>query len=330
MDNHQKMKDSLYGYLFVHFIGENKDGEQIYFALSIDGMHWQDLNLQQPILRSNVGEMGVRDPYLLRSVNGTHFYLIATDLSIYHRGGWKHAEATVTGSRSLVIWESSDLVNWSEPRLEEVAPKHAGCAWAPEAIYDEESNDYLIFWASSRNSRDGSGRGLHIYCSKTRDFRSFTPAETYITRGETHTIIDTTIIKVGNKYYRASGDGHITIETSDRLMGEWELLSTLETLGLGITGSDVEGPQFFKFNGEDKWGLLVDQYATSGGYLPIFTTDIGDQTGTCWRKPQQGEYSFGNLKKRHGSILPITKTEYDAIKDKWGMNHDDFQMKVIP
>ncbi len=31
-------------YLFAHFIGEQKDGEQIYFAVSQDGRHWKDLN----------------------------------------------------------------------------------------------------------------------------------------------------------------------------------------------------------------------------------------------------------------------------------------------
>ncbi|SFF44499.1 Transposase, partial [Paenibacillus algorifonticola] len=128
--------------------------------------------------------------------------LMATDLSIYHRGGWQESQATVTGSHSIIIWESSDLVNWSEPRMVEVAPKEAGCAWA---------------------------------------------------------IIDTTIIKAGGMYYRASGDGQITIESSERLMGEWKVISTLESLGLELTGKNVEGPEFFKFNGEEKWGLLVDQ-----------------------------------------------------------------------
>ncbi|MBB3113122.1 sucrose-6-phosphate hydrolase SacC (GH32 family) [Paenibacillus phyllosphaerae] len=309
--------DTLFGYLFIHFIGEQEDGEQIYFALSQDGLHWHDLNNQQPVLRSNVGERGVRDPYLLRSADGSRFYLLATDLSIYHRGGdW--SQTTITGSRSLVIWESSDLVNWSEPRTVEVAPIETGCAWAPEAIYDEAEEDYLVFWASGREAAEGEGRGMHIYCSKTRDFRTFTPAVQYITRGEQRTIIDTTIMKAGGKYYRASGDGQITIEASDRLMGDWEVISTLESIGLKLTGRDVEGPEFFKFNGEDQWGLLVDQYATKDGYLPIVTTDIGDTTGSSWKKLAPDTYSFGSLKKRHGSILPITKQEYVAILDQWG------------
>ncbi|MNM09810.1 Glycosyl hydrolases family 43 [compost metagenome] len=319
MDLPSTSDDSLYGYVFAHFIGEQEDGEQIYFALSRDGLHWTDLNNQKPVLISTVGERGVRDPFLIRSADGSLFYLLATDLSIYHRGGWSNAQATVTGSHSLIIWESADLVNWSEPRMVEVAPKEAGCVWAPEAIYDEEEDDYLVFWASSRDAADGEGRGLHIYASKTRDFRTFSKAELYITRGEHGGIIDTTIIKAEGRYYRASGDGQITIESSDRLMGEWKMISTLESLGFGLTGKDVEGPEFFKFNNDDgKWGLLVDQYAAGKGYLPIVTTDLGDTTGACWRKLEPEEYTFDILKKRHGTILPITKREYEDIWEKWG------------
>lgn len=312
----QENDDSLFGYLFVHFIGEQKDGEQIYFALSQDGLHWHDLNRKQPVLHSTVGDQGVRDPYLFRSADGNRFYMLATDLSIYRRDGWK--DTTVSGSRSIIIWESSDLLNWSEPRAVEVAPNGAGCAWAPEAIYDEEEGNYLVYWASEMESKQGDGRGMHIYCSKTCDFLTFSTAERFITRGENSCIIDTTIIKAGGKYYRASGDGQITIESSERLTGEWIILSTLESLGLELTGKDVEGPEFFKFNGAEEWGLLVDQYATGKGYLPLVTTDISDTTGSSWRKPAADEYSFGSLKKRHGSILPITKTEYEAIMSKWG------------
>ncbi|WP_156950983.1 glycoside hydrolase family 43 protein [Saccharibacillus sacchari] len=311
--------EELYGYLFIHFIGENEArGEQIYFALSKDGMYWKDLNRQQPVLTSSVGERGVRDPYLLRSADGERFYLLATDLSIYGRGGWSSAEATLTGSRSLVIWESEDLVNWSEPRLVELAPEEAGCAWAPEVIYDEQQGDYLVFWASSRDAQGGGERGLHIYSSRTVDFRTFTPAEIYISRGENASIIDTTMIRVGDRYYRASGDGQITIESGSRPDGEWEKLSTLESMGLKLTGKDAEGPQFFKLNGEEKWVLLVDRYSTHGGYLPIVTTDIGDTTGAAWRIAEAGEYDFGALKKRHGSVLPITQKEYEAVEKCWG------------
>ena len=49
------------GYIFVHFTGEQKDGEQIYFSISRDGLHWKDLNDGKPILYSETGMKGVRD-----------------------------------------------------------------------------------------------------------------------------------------------------------------------------------------------------------------------------------------------------------------------------
>ena len=31
-------------YLFAHFVGDEKNEEQIYFSVSQDGLHWKDLN----------------------------------------------------------------------------------------------------------------------------------------------------------------------------------------------------------------------------------------------------------------------------------------------
>lgn len=76
------------GYLLAHFIGEQPDGEQVYFSYSEDGLHWKDLNGGQPVLRSDLGEKGVRDPFIIRSPLDHHFYIIATDLRIASGKGW--------------------------------------------------------------------------------------------------------------------------------------------------------------------------------------------------------------------------------------------------
>lgn len=129
------------GYLFAHFIGEEKDGEQIYFSLSRDGLHWQDLNQGRPVLRSNVGERGARDPFLLRSPfpekEGEKYYLIATDLRIEAGKGWEAAQ--YEGSRDILVWESLDLVHWTGPFPRTVGVEGAGCVWAPEAFVELES-----------------------------------------------------------------------------------------------------------------------------------------------------------------------------------------------
>lgn len=37
------------GYLFVHFTGEHKDGEQVYFSISKDGLYYKDLKSGAPL-----------------------------------------------------------------------------------------------------------------------------------------------------------------------------------------------------------------------------------------------------------------------------------------
>lgn len=220
------------GFLFVTFKGQqNPLDEQIYFALSKDGRNWTALNNGNPVLVSKLGEKGVRDFYLLRSHDMKKFYLIATDLS------WalnrSVSRATRAGSRSLVIWESTDLTHWSEPRLVAVAPKDAGCAWAPEAVYDEENGDYLVFWASTTK---GDNFAKHrIWAARTKDFRTF--GEPFIYIEKPTPIIDTTIIHDVQSYYRFTKDEQlktITMETSPNLMGPWTEVPnfSLETRGL--------------------------------------------------------------------------------------------------
>ena len=79
-------------YLFVHFIGEGENGEQIYFSVSRDGLHWKDLNNGKPVIVSQVGEKGLRDPFILRNRLDGKFYIIATDLCIHAGKGWRIAQ----------------------------------------------------------------------------------------------------------------------------------------------------------------------------------------------------------------------------------------------
>jgi hypothetical protein len=54
------------GYLFVTFGGQpNALSEQVYFATSRDGRDWTALNNGDPVLVSDIGQKGARDPYLL-------------------------------------------------------------------------------------------------------------------------------------------------------------------------------------------------------------------------------------------------------------------------
>ncbi|HSI82320.1 MAG TPA: glycoside hydrolase family 43 protein, partial [Candidatus Methylacidiphilales bacterium] len=289
-------------YLLVHFTGESPRGEQIYFSVSEDGLDWTDLNNSEPVLVSTLGDKGVRDPAIVRSPDGKKFYLLATDLRIANRKGWGAARAQ--GSTSLVIWESTDLVNWSEPRMVDVASAipEAGCAWAPEAIYDESTGDYFVYW-TTLSPRNGVREG-RIYYARTKDFRTFTPPELYIERNGSGVnagdIIDTQIIEVKgqkHRYYRFSRDTQITLEGADSLTGSWERIGDITHLG--YTGRQVEGPALFQFNQEQKWALLVDKPG-QGGYIPIVITSFSDPRG--YKLLPADAYSFGEGEKRHGGV----------------------------
>lgn len=305
-------------YLFAHFTGEAPTGEQIYFAVSEDGLHWRDLNDSQPVLRSSLGERGVRDPSLIRSPDGSTFYLLATDLRIANGKGWDAAR--FEGSTSLVFWQSSDLVTWSEPWLVDVASgiPGAGCAWAPEAIFDHERDAYFVYWATI-SPRDGV-REARIYGSHTKDFRKFSPPELYIERVgdglDAHDIIDTQIVAAEgarNRYYRVSRDAFITVEAADRLAGPWRRVGDITHLG--YTARQVEGPILYKVNGRPDWALLVDQYAAGKGYLPLLTNNLDDPK--AFRVVPTSDYSLGQSRKRHGGIINITRREYEALLARW-------------
>ena len=238
-------------YLFGHFIGEGTGetrdgvkiatGEQIFFALADvgQGLHFKDMNGStssnlKPVLTSDVGERGVRDPFMCRSPEGDTFYLIATDLSVYTRGGWNNnaGQATKTGSHSIIIWESHDLVNWTHSRQIPVAREDAGMAWAPEMIFCEETGEYYIFFSST--VLDDYEKGVDakilerdcVYFTTTRDFKHFSETKKFISnikypddytnREETdqyainndyRKVIDGSVMKIGDYYYSACKDG---------------------------------------------------------------------------------------------------------------------------
>ncbi|MFI5983711.1 glycoside hydrolase family 43 protein [Streptomyces sp. NPDC051555] len=304
------------GYLMVHFTGEGSTGQQIYLSHSTDGVHWNDLNGGGMVLRSTVGTKGVRDPALVRSPDGSKYWIVATDLCIDCGQSW--GDSIDNGSRNLVVWESTDLVTWSQPWLLNVAGAipDGRNAWAPEAIWDPEANDYVLYWATNV-PRNGVTKH-RIFYARTSDFRTVTTPQVYIERPGAQEIIDTQIIEVPSgvgdyRYVRASGDGQITLEGSDSILGTWTALGNLS--GIGLTGSMVEGPMWMKFNGTDTWGLYLDQYATSGGYMPVVTTDPSHPA--AYQKQAPGSYHMGGTKKRHGWILNLTPTEESRVLARW-------------
>ncbi|MBQ3462778.1 MAG: hypothetical protein IJH36_06645, partial [Clostridia bacterium] len=307
-----KDEEEMGAYLFAHFVGNEStaDMEQIYFSVSQDGSAWQLLNGGKPVIKSTVGTTGVRDPYIMRTEDNK-FVIIATDLSIFElnktQGSNKWGYSVTKGSKNVVVWKSDTIDGWSDstPQQRKVAVDEAGCAWAPEAIYDPDEGKYMVFWASMVNGKHS------IYRSYTTDFENFTEPELYIDNPTS--TIDTTIIADKGVYYRFTKDETykaINMMKCTSLSGEWKEVDSYTLNGkAGTSYTGYEGPTIYKLNNENKWCLLLDLYSSGKGYSPFVTEALSSGAFTS-----PNAFTFPNgVTYRHGTVMPITTAEYNAL-----------------
>lgn len=315
------MTERIGGYLFAYFTSAaDEDGEQVRFARSTgpDPLEWETLNAGRPVLRSDVGEQGVRDPFLLRAAGlpgeTARYYLLATDLCIARRDPQTAWEDCIrAGSRSIVIWESQDLVSWSAPRLVDVAPPEAGNAWAPEATFDPATGSYLVYWASTLhgNSPETQNAYHRMFCSNTVDFKTFTPARVWIDQG--WSVIDSTVVAAAGYFYRFSKDElsadsssadakHITVERSTDLDStQYAPIAT----GIG-RNAIVHGEGPIVVRGPDRWFLFIDEFG-----LRRYTAFTSDSLEARTWSPVTSNLPSG---ASHGSILTLSHDEWSRLE----------------
>ncbi len=327
-------------YAFAYFAGEGTDdGEKIYFGASKgdDPLDYDELNDGRPVLSSQFGTMGLRDPFIIRSHEGDKFYLLATDLKAYPAVDFGKAQET--GSKFMEIWESTDLVHWSDQRHVKVSSDFAGNTWAPEAFYDEAAGEYVVYWASALYpTTDTTGRSIstsfqRMMYATTRDFVTFTDPKPWIDvkRGTGRGMIDATVVQDGDTYYRVVKDeasmtprqekstdlratvtGSLPTTTSSP---GWQLVK--ERVGVGQpnpwggTFTNGEGPTVFRDNDDpDRWYMFIDQPSYHGGrgYLAFRTDDIDSGN---WTSVPGAELPSS---PRHGTVIPVTQAELDGMR----------------
>jgi beta-xylosidase len=99
------------------------------------GLKWTSLKDDLSFLPPQVGGKLMRDPSICLGPDGM-FHMVWTT------GWW---------DRGIGLAHSKDLIHWSEQQFIEVM-KHEPTAkncWAPEIFYDEATETYLIFWATT-------------------------------------------------------------------------------------------------------------------------------------------------------------------------------------
>ncbi|PNS14350.1 hypothetical protein CAC42_6863 [Sphaceloma murrayae] len=326
----KRQDDAKVGYFFVSFPVWD---EAIYFSLSNgnDPHSYTRLcldctNATEAILRSNVGTKGVRDAHIVPSRDGTNFFMTATDLQVNSFTG-DFNEATRFGSRSIVIWESPNLADWTQGRLSApIVNASAGNVWAPETVWDPERETYVMvfasrFWSPSDPRRTGRQPPNVLMYVTTDDFVTFSQAETYFWPG--FPVIDTTFyhaVEEGpNVWYRlvkSEVDYMIWQQRSETgLFGTWTNVGGApdgQRIEFARGFSNNEGGLIFRDNIDPgRYHLWIDQSSTEQ-YIPAEARTLNDMA--AWQRvPLQG---FPTSVK-HGVVVPVTQGQYDGILSRY-------------
>lgn len=270
--------------------------EALHLAWSRDGRHWQPFNGNNPVWP----EQWMRDPFVGRGPDGA-FHLVVTVQGNYH-------------SRACLYARSRDLISWEEVRLlpvmERVAAAHN--VWAPEWAYDEEQQEYLLFWSSS--FAEAGWKESRLWCCRTRDFETFT--EPLVMFEPPYSVIDGSLVHDRDSYYlfhkeefgAVKGERRaIRLAVSQRSDGPY-ILHQGPLNGGQIVPIITEGPTVFPDPLQPGWILTYD-FCMSDNYGSSWSPDL-----LTWS--ELPDVSFP-ASARHGSVIPITEAEWKALLEKW-------------
>lgn len=299
-----KDKD-LTAYLFTYFTGNKVEDESIHFAVSTDGLSFFALNNNEPVIDSREisSTGGVRDPHIVRGVDGKTFYMVVTDMT--SSKGWD-------SNRAMVLLRSSDLIGWTSNviNIQNRFPGNDSLlrVWAPQTIYDPEVNKYMVYW-SMKHGKNGQDIIYYSYANKDFTDLETEPKQLFFPSNGKSCIDGDIILKDGvyHLFYKTEGHGDgIKLATAESLTsGKW-----IEREGyIQQTEDAVEGSSIYKLMSTGEYVLMYDVYKAK-------------RYEFCKSKTLDSFTRFDSItmdfKPRHGTVVNITNEELKRLLSKWG------------
>ena len=293
---------SAYGkYLFAYFIGNGEGEERIHFAVSEDGYNFKALNGNKAVIEQTKGKKCVRDPYIFKGED-VYYYIVGTDMRCDE--GWE-------SNHALVTWRSEDLINWTDETIIDMQKLGSDFAdttraWAPQAIWDNKEQKYMLYWAHSTKRHNTAG----MYYAHTEDMKTITePKPLYCRNVQT---IDGDIIynekdRLYYLFFKYEENQTIACVTSENLTGPYKD----EPKEVSLATSGVEGSEVYKINGTDTYIMVMDEYSKDGFFMQQ-TTDFKNYLPVA-----KEDYSM-EFSPRHGSIVAISDEEYNRLIEHFG------------
>ena len=267
---------------------------------------WETLNDGKVILETYLGH-----PTLTRGGDGKYYMIgVSTGQTPHYPVLWFSDDLVVWGHRDL----SPDIFDVSAFNYKNDTYYYG----APKVWYDSASGRYIITWHAGITGVDNaqeeweSKRTFYIL---TEDFETFTPADRlfdFTGDDADMATIDTIIEKEGDTYYAIIKDERwpdkcptgktIRIASSSSLTGPYT------NPGPPVTPAWREAPSIVRSPDGQGWYLYTEQYPTA--YELYRCSSLA---GSMW-----SQVAFTPPEARHGWVMRIDETQYQAIVDAYG------------
>lgn len=301
--------DPTKAYLFAHMT-KGRYGV-LHYSVSLDGFDWERVNGGEPVSRDYRGHASIA-----QGADG-RYYLVGNN----------------SDEDPLIrFWVSDDLLSWTphstyRPDLRDIAghPHPLPRIGAPKLFFDKASGRFLLSWHTPNENGDrddperywASQRTLYVL---SRDLKTFADKPRRLFTWDMATI-DTVIqpdprggycaIVKDERYpsYDWTTGKTIRMSCAASLLGPYPLP------GAPLSPGFREAPTLIRTPDERDWLLYYEQYAGTSYGLSMAPTlqgpwiEVSGNTGM--REWNRFEMPAG---VRHGSMIQISRAQYDAIK----------------
>lgn len=315
-------------YLLAYFKDET---HSLYFATSRDGYRFTDVNGGEPVLsgRGIADQQGIRDPHIMRGPDNG-FYMSMTDLHIFARREglrqteWERPREKYSwgNNRNLIFMKSYDLVHWTHAKanISQLFPAfaEAGCAWAPQTLYDAKAKKLMVYFTT----RQGSGPNYMVYGYADAAFTTLKsePRQILYYPNPKVNTIDADITKVGSTYrmFYVVHDkpNNIRQAISTRINQEY----VPDPRKVDPESLSAEAPNLWRRHGTNTYVLMYDVFGAKPNNMGFAETrDFRTFTNIGrFNDPGSPMKATNFSGPKHGTVMPITVAEAERLEAHFG------------
>lgn len=300
-------------YLFAYF-KDNSTGQQVYFAVSDNGIDFIPLNEGKPVISPDTvsTQGGVRDPHIMRGNDGW-YYMVLTDMDM-SKGKWSNHGIVMLRSRNLVDW-ANHTVDFHE-RYAGKKFAEINAVWAPQTIWDEKAGKYMVYFSLHSEKSGPFARDAVYYAYANADFSDLEGDPQPLFTFPTPTI-DTDIVRSDDGLYHVffntwggkEGLGLRHYVAADlHSQATW----TLQPGKVQPHNVAAEGSCVYPLH-TGGWMLVYDRFRD--GMCEFCFSDNLSSFKLLKQTPTKGAFT-----PRHGTVMQIDEKEKKALVERFGLS----------